>query len=68
MRPKARIEQRSDLEAFYRVWVGAIIVCEFLPEETARHLAAAWNACRDIETAELETLALAKILVEQKQI
>lgn len=67
MRPKATIEQMRGLP-FYRAFIGDTVHAEYLPKETARHLAAAWNACRDIPTEELETLALSKNLVESEKV
>ena len=66
MKPKATIEKMRGLP-FYRAFIGDTFYAEYLLKETARHLAAAWNACRDIPTERLEELATAKNLVENEK-
>ena len=67
-RPKATIEplfKGKSTANLYRLLIGDFPQANTLQYDTARHLAACWNACRDIETEELETLATAGILVEK---
>ena len=67
-RPKATIKAEFEGENefnLYNLLIGEYEQAMYLPYDTARHLAACWNACRDIETDDLETLALAGNLVEK---
>lgn len=67
-RPKATVEPLFKGEGsnnLYKLLIGGSPQANTLQYEIARHLAACWNACRDAETDELETLATAGILVEK---
>ncbi len=70
--PKATIRPILECQqpgtGLWHFYIGGFRVEPPLTYDLARHLAACWNACRDIETADLETLSLAKILVENEKV